>query len=52
MWITTLIISLVLAAAFIVWRIGSAGQPDPDDNDPDRQHEVPGAHDRPPPLPD
>ena len=43
------VISVLLAAGVLVWRLGAAGQRTPDDNDRSRQHEVPGADQPPPP---
>jgi hypothetical protein len=52
MWIAITVVSIVFAAAVLVWRLVSIGRPKPDENDPRRQHEVPGAHRPPPTLPD
>jgi hypothetical protein len=49
MWTVLAIVSLMFAAAVIVWRLATVGRPVPDDNDPSRQHEVPGADEPPPP---
>lgn len=51
MWTAVAILVVVLGVAGLLWRAMSAGRPTPDDTDPDRQHEVPGAGGRPPPPP-
>ena len=45
------IVSIVLAAGVLLWRLAAAGQRPPGDNDRSRQHEVPGADQPPPPPP-
>ena len=54
MWIAISVVSIVLAMLVVGWRLMVVGRPTPDENDPGRQHEVPGAHSSPPPptLPD
>jgi hypothetical protein len=52
MWIVITVVSIVFAAVVLFWRLLSLGQRTPDENDADRQHEVPGAHRPPPTLPD
>ncbi len=50
MWTVLAVVSLILAAVVLVWRLAAIGQAAPDENDRSRQHEVPGS-DQPPPPP-
>ena len=52
MWFAIAIASVALAALVAAWRLSAVGRTPPDENSPERQHEVPGAHAPPPTLPD
>ena len=51
MWTALAILVVVLGVALLLWRVMATGRPTPDENDPDRQHEVPGADGAQPPHP-
>jgi len=48
MWTVLAIVIVVLGVAGVLWRVAVIPRDAPDENDPSRQHEVPGA-DQPPP---
>jgi len=51
MWFVIAVVSVLLAVVVLLWRVAVAGRPTTDDNDPERQHEVPGARGAPPERP-